>query len=179
MEGHHVTAAVPLLLPHQSPLREVIHGVGVEGRWLRASCPLAHDGAGRRGCRSGPCSGTRPVPRASGFPAASGRSMGGPVAMRTHPLHPRAFHGGTQAPHSPLKIPNPPLLCPAGRMAKYELGDWGMNAHGGWGGEHGRPGVRVQAGKTDLSPVLCGDRPSAGLCRLRRGSHHRGEVLRS
>ena len=38
-----------------------------------------------------------------------------------------------------------------------------MCAEGG-GEEHGQEGVRVQAGKADPSPLLCGGRPPAGLC---------------
>ena len=53
--------------------------------------------------------------------------------MRTHPLHPRAFGVGAQAPHSLWDPRLPPLLCPAGRMTKCELGDRGMNVRGGWG----------------------------------------------
>lgn len=74
-------------------------GVGCRDGGSRASCPLAHDGAGRRGCREWApqwhkASSQGPV----GFLQPLGSACGGPVAMRTHPLHPRAFRGGTGAP---------------------------------------------------------------------------------
>lgn len=138
VEGQQKATAKPRPFPLPPSLPEPFgrksHMGWGEGRWIRASCPLAHDGAGRRGCRG--WAPQRHQASSQGQWVSCSlceKHVGGPVGMRTHPLHPRAFGGGAQAPLSLWDPRLPPLLCPAGRMTKCELGDRGMNVRGGWG----------------------------------------------
>ena len=68
-----------------------------------------------------------------GFLKPLGEACGGASWDEDTPPSPQSLPQRAQAPHSLWDPRLPPLLCPAGRMAKCELGDGHECARGGWG----------------------------------------------